>query len=67
MRRRGNNYYDRAAEQVPNVLHFQFEPIMSGRDLPRPVNYGLVRTLPPAVVKVGNHLSFFAAKAAGRT
>jgi hypothetical protein len=52
MRQRGNNYCDRAAEQVPNVLHFQFEPIMSGRDLPRPVNYGLVRTLPPAGVEV---------------
>jgi hypothetical protein len=38
MRQRGNNYYDRAAEQVPNVLHFQFEPVMSGRDLPRPAN-----------------------------
>lgn len=52
MRQRGNNYYNRAAEQVPNVLHFQFEPVMSGRDLPRPVNYGLVRILPSAGVKV---------------
>jgi hypothetical protein len=52
MRQRGNNYFERAAESVPNVLHFQFEPVMSGGDLPRPVNYGLVRILPPADVKV---------------
>ena len=47
LRQRGNNYFEHAAEQVPNVLRFQFEPIMSGRDLPRPVNYWLVRILPP--------------------
>jgi len=34
MRQRGNNYFARAGEQVPNVLHFQFEPVMNGRDLP---------------------------------
>jgi hypothetical protein len=38
-RQRGNNYFERAGEQAPNVLNFQFEPVMSGRDLPRPVNY----------------------------
>jgi Protein of unknown function (DUF3141) len=37
---------------VPNVLHFPFEPVMNGRDLPRPVNYGLVRILPPPDVKI---------------
>jgi hypothetical protein len=42
MRQRGNNYFERAGEQVPNVLDFQFEPVMNGRDLPRPVNYRLV-------------------------
>jgi hypothetical protein len=48
MRQRGNNYFERAADSVPNLLHFQFEPVMNGRDLPRRVNYGLVRILPPA-------------------
>ena len=52
MRQRGNNYFERAGEQVPNVLHFQFEPVMSGRDLPRRVNYGLVRIVPPADVTI---------------
>ena len=48
LRQRGNNYLERAAEQVPNVLRFRFELVMDGRDLPRPVNYGLVRIVPPA-------------------
>jgi len=51
MRQRGNNYFERAGEQVPNVLHFRFESVMNGCDLPRPVNYGLVRILPPDDVK----------------
>jgi hypothetical protein len=38
LRQRGNNFFERATEQVPNVLHFRFEPVMNGRDLPRPVN-----------------------------
>src|SRR5690606_15519783 len=34
-------------EDAPNVLHFPSELVMSGRDLPRPVNYSLLRILPP--------------------
>jgi len=52
MRQRGNNFFERAGERVPNVLNFQFEPVMNGRDLPRPVNYGLVRISLPADVKI---------------
>src|SRR5208337_5650876 len=52
LRQRGNNFFERAAEQVPNVLNFQFELIMNGRNLPRPVNYGLVRILPPPDVTI---------------
>jgi pimeloyl-ACP methyl ester carboxylesterase len=33
---------------TPNVLDFACEIVMSGLDLPRPVNYGLVRIQPPA-------------------
>src|SRR5260221_13654943 len=47
LRQRGNNHLEHAAEQVPNVLHFEFELVMGGRELERPVNYGLVRILPP--------------------
>src|SRR5215472_5729233 len=42
LRQRGNNYLERAQQQVPHVLQFEFEPVMDGRSLERPVNYGLV-------------------------
>jgi pimeloyl-ACP methyl ester carboxylesterase len=47
MRERGNQYLEHLAQIVPNVLSFEAELVMSGRDLPRPVNYGLVRIVPP--------------------
>ncbi len=42
-RQRGNQYLEHLQEQTPNVLDFASEVIMSGLELPRPVNYGLVR------------------------
>ncbi|MCI0510416.1 uncharacterized protein DUF3141 [Chromohalobacter marismortui] len=48
MRRRGNQYLDHMAQTKPNVLGFEAEVLMDGRDLPRPVNYELMRILPPA-------------------
>lgn len=47
LRRRGDNYLDHLAMAAPNVLGFDFEIVMSGRSLPRPVNYGLVRIIAP--------------------
>ena len=47
MRQRGNQYQEHLAESTPNVLDFKAELVMHGRDLPRPVNYGLVRIIPP--------------------
>lgn len=47
MRQRGNQYLEHMAEKVPHVLQFEHEPIMSGLDLPRPVNYGIVKIIPP--------------------
>ena len=47
MRQRGNQYQAHLAEDVPNVLDFPSEVIVSGQDLPRPVNYWLVRIVPP--------------------
>ncbi|HXZ15208.1 MAG TPA: DUF3141 domain-containing protein, partial [Roseiarcus sp.] len=44
---RGNIHLAQAAKDVPNVLNFASELIMDGRKLPRPVNYGLVRIIPP--------------------
>ena len=48
LRQRGNNCVEHNARKVPNVLSFDFELVLDGRSLPRPVNYGLVRILPPA-------------------
>lgn len=47
MRQRGNQYRAHLTEEVPNVLDFPSEVVMSGGDLPRPVNYWLVRIIPP--------------------
>lgn len=47
-RQRGNQYQAHLREAVPNVLDFPAELVMKGTDLPRPVNYGLVRILPLA-------------------
>jgi pimeloyl-ACP methyl ester carboxylesterase len=47
MRQRGNQYNEHLAEKAPHVLDFKFEPIADGRTLERPVNYALVRVLPP--------------------
>ena len=44
---RGNIHLAQAAKDVPNVLNFANELILDGRKLPRPVNYGLVRIVPP--------------------
>jgi pimeloyl-ACP methyl ester carboxylesterase len=47
LRQRGNNYIEHNAQTVPNVLNFGAELVIDGRSLPRPVNYGLVRIVPP--------------------
>lgn len=52
LRRRGNNDLEHIVGDVPHVLGFAFEPEMDGRTLPRPVNCGLVRILPPAGVVI---------------
>ena len=47
MRQRGNQYRDHLAQTVPHVLDYEAELIIDGRTLKRPVNYGLVRIVPP--------------------
>ncbi|MFP4138226.1 MAG: DUF3141 domain-containing protein [Halomonas sp.] len=47
MRRRGNQYLEHIEQTRPSVLGFDAEVLMDGRDLPRPVNYELLRILPP--------------------
>jgi hypothetical protein len=52
LRQRGNNYVEHNARKAPHVLSFAAELVLDGRTLPRPVNYGLVRILPPAGVSI---------------
>jgi pimeloyl-ACP methyl ester carboxylesterase len=52
MRQRGNQYREHMAESVPNVLNYEAELIIDGRTLKRPVNYGLVRIVPPQGVTI---------------
>src|SRR6202040_3952338 len=46
LRQRGNNSREHNARTAPNVLSFEAELVLSGRSLPRPMNYGLVRIIP---------------------
>lgn len=48
MRQRGNQYREHLAETVPHVLDYKVELVCDGRTLDRPVNYALVRIIPPA-------------------
>ena len=48
LRERGNTALQRSATVAPNVLSFEFQVVRDGRSLPRPVNYALVRIVPPA-------------------
>ena len=52
MSQRGNQYREHLAETVPHVLDYKVELVMDGRTLERPVNYGLVRIVPPAGVEI---------------
>src|SRR6202035_430277 len=47
LRQRGNNSIEHNARKAPNVLSFEAELVLDGRSLPRPVNYGLARIIPP--------------------
>ncbi|MEM9782577.1 MAG: DUF3141 domain-containing protein [Pseudomonadota bacterium] len=52
MRERGNQFVEHAAQKVPHVLDYDYELIVSGLELPRPVNYGLVRITPPKGTRI---------------
>ncbi len=47
MRKRGNQYRVHSEAAAPHVLSFTPEVLLDGRDLERPVNYALVRIVPP--------------------
>ena len=48
MRRRGNTFLEHEEKGKPPVLTFQTEMVLDGRTLPQPVNYFLLRIVPPA-------------------
>jgi len=52
LRQRGDNYLEHVQQGQPPLLHFEYEMVLDGRGLARPVNYALVRIQPPEGVSV---------------
>src|SRR5215212_1578676 len=52
LRQRGNQYQEHLAKIAPHVLDYAAELVIDGRTLERPVNYVLVRIIPPKGVEV---------------
>ncbi len=52
LRQRGNAYNEHEAAGRPPLLHFDHEMVLDAREFDQPVNYALVRIVPPAGVKV---------------
>src|SRR5262245_59792998 len=52
MRQRGNQYREHLAERAPHVLDYEVELLVDGRTLDRPVNYALVKVVPPPGVEL---------------
>ncbi|RLJ65356.1 DUF3141 domain-containing protein [Sulfurisoma sediminicola] len=49
---RGNQFVEHKRAGQPPVLHFDYETVLDARTLARPVNYALLRIIPPKGVKV---------------
>jgi pimeloyl-ACP methyl ester carboxylesterase len=52
LRQRGNNFLEHERAGKPPLLAYDYETIVDGRQLERPVNYALVRIIPPPGVAV---------------
>ena len=52
LRERGNNFLEHERAGLPPLLHFEYETLIDGRSLERPVNYALLRIVPPAGVAI---------------
>jgi len=52
MRQRGNQFREYLGQTAPHVLEYDVELLVDGRTLERPVNYGLVRVVPPAGIEL---------------
>ncbi len=52
LRQRGDQYREHIAQTAPHVLSYAAELIIDGRKLDQPVNYVLVRIIPPKGVEI---------------
>jgi pimeloyl-ACP methyl ester carboxylesterase len=52
LRQRGDQYREHVAQTAPHVLSYAAELIIDGRQLEQPVNYALVRIIPPKGVEI---------------
>jgi pimeloyl-ACP methyl ester carboxylesterase len=52
LRQRGNNYLEHLEKGQPPLLHFEYETVLDAREFERPVNYALVRIIPPDWVEI---------------
>jgi pimeloyl-ACP methyl ester carboxylesterase len=52
MRRRGDQYREHVAQTAPHVLQYAAELVTDGRTLDEPVNYALVRIIPPKGIEI---------------
>jgi pimeloyl-ACP methyl ester carboxylesterase len=52
LRQRGNNFLEHERAGKPPLLVYDYETVLDGRKLDRPVNYALVRITPPPGVTV---------------
>jgi hypothetical protein len=52
LRQRGNAYLEHEAAGRPPLLHFDYEMVLDAREFAQPVNYALVRIVPPTGVTV---------------
>ena len=59
LRQRGNQYREHMAENAPHVLDYKVELVVDGRKLARPVNYALVRVIPPDGIDINPKLRPF--------
>lgn len=56
LHQRGDNYLEHSAQGLKPVLHFDYETVIDGRRLERPVNYALLRIVPPEGVRIDEKL-----------
>jgi pimeloyl-ACP methyl ester carboxylesterase len=52
LRQRGNNWIEHQRAGEPPVLHFDYEMLMDARKFERPVNYAMLKIIPPPGVTI---------------